>query len=379
MNENNENSELIETSEDAEDEGESELYPYDPTQSDSDIDIREVYLSVFELVRRHNEGRLIVDPEFQRNPLVWKQEQRSQFIESTILDFPLPPFYVNETRDGKYIIVDGLQRTTALHQFVNNKFSLQGLEALQHLNGKFFDDLKKMSGAYQTKIEDRRLTLHVLRPSVPTEIIYDIFKRINTGGTQLNRQEMRNCIFIGKATRLLNELAKSELFKKVIDNSISSDRMRDKEFVLRYLSFQLLDYDKNYEGHISPFVEKAMRKMNKMSDEEIDQLKANFYRVMQLTDDFFGNRNFRVPLEGKTTRGRINVAVLESVGYFFAKQSDEFLQHHKPTIVGNFGRLLKDEEFLISVQKNTNGKNRVKTRFELAQQILGDITHADPN
>ncbi len=376
----NENSELIETSEDEEDEDEDGVYPYDPTQSD--IDIREVSLSVFELVRRHDEGRLIVNPEFQRNPLVWKREQQSRFIESIILNFPLPPFYVSENLDGKYSIVDGLQRTTALHQFVNNKdnkFSLQGLEALKRLNGKTFDDLKKMSGAYQTKIEDRRLILYVLKHSVPIRVIYDLFKRINTGGTQLKRQEVRNCIFIGKATRLLNELAKSELFKKAVDNSISPDRMRDKEFVLRYLSFQLFDYDKDYEGHISSFVEKAMRKMNKMSDEEIDQLKANFYRVMQLTDDFFGSRNFRVPLEGKTTRGRINIAVLESVGYFFAKQSDEFLQHHKPTIVGNFERLLKDEEFLISVQKNTNGKNRVKTRFELAQQILGDITHADPN
>jgi len=100
---------------------------------------------------------------------------------------------------------------------------------------------------------------------------------------------------------------------------------------------------------------------------------------MRFTYEFFGDRNFRIPLKGKTTGGRISIAALESIGYFFSKQSDEFLQHHKSAIVRNFEILLKNEEFLVSVQKNTNGKDRVKTRFELAQQILGDITHADTN
>ncbi len=168
--------EVIETSEDTEDEGKSGLYPYDPTQAD--IDIRETPHSIYELMRKYEDGRLIIDPEFQRN-LVWKLEQKSKFIESIILNFPLPPFYVNETREGKYIIVDGLQRTTALYEFIHNKFHLSGLEALQHLNGKNFDDLKKMSGAYQTKIEDKKITLYVLRPSVPLSVIYDLFNRIN--------------------------------------------------------------------------------------------------------------------------------------------------------------------------------------------------------
>ena len=89
------------------------------------------------------------------------------------MNFPLPPFYVNETREGKYIIVDGLQRTTALHEFVNDGFKLKGLEALPKLNDKSFSDLKVMSGAYQTKIEDKKITLYVLRPSVPMEVVYD--------------------------------------------------------------------------------------------------------------------------------------------------------------------------------------------------------------
>ena len=155
----NNNDDVIETSEDAEEIGKGGLYPYDPTQAD--IDIRETPHTIFEIMRKYDDGRLIIDPDFQRR-LVWKPEQQSRFIESIILNFPLPPFYVNETREGKYIIVDGLQRTTALHEFMNNEFKLTGLEALPNLNGKSFDDLKLMSGAYQTKIEDKKITLYVL-------------------------------------------------------------------------------------------------------------------------------------------------------------------------------------------------------------------------
>jgi hypothetical protein len=121
---------------------------------------------------------------------------------------------------------------------------------------------------------------------------------------------------------------------------------------------------------MSSFVEDAMRKINKMSEAEILQLKENFHRVMRLTYDFFGDRNFRVPLEGKTTRGRINIAVLESVGYFFSKQSDDFLISYKKTITTNFQFLLENSDYLDAVQKSTGDKYRVIRRFRLAQSIL---------
>jgi hypothetical protein len=367
---------VIVTSGDSEDEGKGGLYPYDPTQAD--IDIRETPHSIFELMRKYDDARLVIEPDFQRK-LVWKPEQKSRFIESVILNFPLPPFYVNETREGKYIIVDGLQRTTALHEFVNNEFKLEGLEALSRLNGKGFNDLKAMSGAYQTKIEDKKITLYVLRPSVPMAVVYDLFNRINTGGTKLERQEVRNCIFLGKATILLKELSESEVFRKAIDNGISPKRMKDREAVLRYLAFKLFFYKKDYQGDMSDFVERAMRKINNMSDLEILELQNDFKRVMQQTYAFFRERNFRVPFPDKTTRGRVNIAVLESVGYFFSQQTDAFLYQNQATIVGNFDRLLKTSNYLDAVQQSTGDKKRVITRFDLAQKILGDVTYADAN
>lgn len=344
------------------------LYPYDPTEAD--IDIRDDPQSVFELMRKYDNGKLIIDPDFQRN-VVWRLEQKSQFIESVILNFPLPPWYVNQTKDGKYIIVDGLQRTTALHEFVNDEFDLTGLEALTQLNGYNFSELKELPGDYQTRIEDKKLIIYIIRPSVPVKVVYDIFNRVNTQGTQLKRQEVRNCIYSGKSTQLLKELSEQEYFKKAIDNGVSSKRMRDREVILRYLAFKIFDYKDDYQGDLNDFVEKAMRQINLMSDEKISQLKKDFERVMRTTFEFFGNQNFRLP-SGKN-RGKINIAIFESVSYFFSISSDDFLERNKENISKNFNKLLENEEYLDSIKNSTSSKSRVITRFKLAQEILGNV------
>ncbi|NES22275.1 MAG: DUF262 domain-containing protein [Symploca sp. SIO3E6] len=344
------------------------LYPYDPTQSD--IDIREDPQTVFELMRKYDRGKLIIDPDFQRN-LVWKPEQKSKFIESVILNFPLPPWYVNQTVEGKYIIVDGLQRTTTLHQFVNDEFELSGLEALPKLNSYNFSQLQNLPGDYQTRIEDKKLNIYVIKPSVPVKVVYDIFNRINTGGTNLERQEVRNCIFSGQSTKLLKELSEQEYFRRAIDNGISPKRMKDREVILRYLAFKIFDYETDYQGDLSDLVEKTMRKINLMPDAEIENLKKDFERVMKLTFDFFERKNFRLPTG--QTRGRINIAIFESVSYFFSVSSDDFLKKHKESIKDNLAKLLENQDYLNSIKYGTSSKAKVNTRFKLAEEILGDV------
>jgi len=343
------------------------LYPYGPTTAE-DIDIREDAQTVFELMRKYDNQKLIIDPEFQRN-LVWTPEKKSKFIESVILNFPLPPWYVNQTVEGKYIIIDGLQRTSTLHEFVNDEFNLTKLQALTNLNGNNFSELKELPGDYQTRIEDKKLNIYIIKPSVSAKVVYDIFNRINTGGTNIERQEVRNCIFSGKSTRLLKELSEKEYFKRAIDNGISPKRMKDREVILRYLAFKIFDYEREYQGDLSDFVENAMKKINLMSDEKIDLLKNDFKRVMDLSFDFFCNRNFRLPAPNR--RGRINIAIFESVSYFFSINSDDFLQSNKKRIQDNFAQLLVNQEYIDAIRYATSSKAKVIARFKLAQQILG--------
>jgi uncharacterized protein with ParB-like and HNH nuclease domain len=346
-------------------------YPYDPTKTD--IDIQEKPMSIYQFMRLYDQKRLIIDPEYQRN-LVWKLEQKSRFIESIILSFPLPPFYVNQKVDSRYIIIDGLQRTTTLHQFVNGEFILTGLKTLNNLNNKKFSDLPN---AYQAKIEDKNILLFVIKPSVPIEVVYELFDRINTGGTPLNRQEVRNCIFQGQATELLKKLAQKPYFRQSIDNGVSDLRMKDRELILRYLAFKILDYTTVYQGDMSDFVEKAMLKINEMTVQELKDLENDFERVLSITYQFFGSQNFRFPQYRENgelhSRGVINSAMFESICFFFSKQTDAFLEGNKESIIKNFWKLLDDPIYKDAVRFSTGNKIRVFNRFRIVQEILGNI------
>ena len=211
----------------------------------------------------------------------------------------------------------------------------------------------------------------MIRPSVPVKVVYDIFNRINTGGTNLQRQEVRNCIFLGKSTQLLKELAESEDFKIAINQGISAKRMKDREAVLRYLAFRVFDYKKDYQGDMSNFLETTMKKINTMKSSEIDSLKDDFKRAMKITYELFGKKNFRLPTY--QTRGRINIAIFESVAYFFSIIDDLFLKKYKTEIIANFDNLIKNEVYLDSVSNATSSKAKVISRFNLAQEILGDV------
>lgn len=360
---------IIETDEDTKDidgYADGAIYPHSMPK---EVDIREEHLTIFEWNRRLARDLLIIDPEFQRN-VVWNAEQKSRFIESILLNIPLPPLYINQTYDGKYIIVDGLQRTTTIRDFLKEKdsFALGDLQVLPELKGYKFKELPQY---LQTKIEDKQLLIYLIKPSVPLPMIYDIFERINTGGTQLTRQEVRNCIFLGPATRLLKELAEQSYFKRAIDKGISPKRMKDREAILRYLAFKILGYEPAYKDDMDAFLEQALKTIQQMSEVEIAVLKEDFERVMRLSYQFFGNRNFRLPTTA--SRGRINIALLEAVSYFFSTQSDAFFEEHKQKIITNYDRLLQTPEFIDAVRFSTGDTRRVRNRFKLVQEILGDV------
>lgn len=338
------------------------IYPANYTNEE--LDIKENHMQVISLIRKSDQCKIIV-PEFQRNQ-VWKRQQKSRFIESLILNIPIPPFYMSQDLDGKLIIVDGLQRSTAIFEFFSNNYQLVGLEALPQLNGKLYEEL---DSDLRARIEDRELLLYILKPTVPMSIVYDIFNRINSNGTPLTRQEIRNCIYIGKATRLLAKLADSEEFKRAVDYGLPSLRMKDREAILRFFAFSSPNAIVEYKGDLDDFLGKAMRRINRMSDEEIDNIESRFIKVMELTFDFFGKNNFRLPTDAN--RGRLNIALLEVVSVFFDKMDKSKLILNKMYIVDvYYNVLLKDSEFRETIRISTGSEKNVKTKFEKVFNIL---------
>lgn len=356
----------------AEEEEEEDQRDY-PSINDT-VNIKEDKYSIFEYLRKLKKGDIILSPDFQRHD-VWKLEQKSKFIESVLMGLPLPPIYLKKNSDTKYIVVDGLQRSSTLRDFMDGKLVLTGLEPEDKniLNNATVETLDDLKDGLRARIEDRQLFIYVMEPSVPMSVVYDVFNRINTGGTQLSRQEIRNCIFQGKSTYLLKAIAEDIIFKTSIDHGIQELRMKDREAVLRCLAFVVLNYELDYDGSMDKFMEKAMTRINKMSLSESDKLVKCSLKAFALTTEIFGNANFRIPTD--CTRGRINIAVMESIfNCFYQKEIGDPLQNAlKERLLLSFKNLIENERFLGAVRWSTGSISQVKTRFRLAHDAFDSL------
>ena len=173
--------------------------------------IRNETRTIYEVVRRIKQGKYVMDPDFQRD-FIWPEDKQSKLIESVVMRIPLPVFYLAEDDAGKMVVVDGLQRLSTFQRFVNGELNLR-LADRAELHGKTFDDLEPK---LQTRIEDCNLVFYVIDSKVPERARLDIFERVN-GGVPLSRQQMRNSLFMGPATRVLKREARTEAFLRATD------------------------------------------------------------------------------------------------------------------------------------------------------------------
>lgn len=273
--------------------------------------------SAFEIKRMVEETKeLQLDPEFQRNQ-VWKPEQKRELIESLLMGIPIPVIYVFENEQGIKQIVDGRQRITTIIDFMNNKFTLKDLTMLLDFDNKKFDDLEPI---YRSKLERYQLFVYVIEPPTPERVKYDIFDRVNRGGTQLNNQEMRNALYYGQATKLLKKLAATTAFLNATGSAISPKRMRDQYVILRFLAFYLLrkkQLNFEYKSNLDDFLAAAMKWLNHADQNELDNLKKIFIKAMNLSYNVLGEDAFRFEVTN-VNRRPINMALFESISYFFA-------------------------------------------------------------
>ncbi|WP_216644546.1 DUF262 domain-containing protein [Candidatus Thiodictyon syntrophicum] len=189
-----------------------------------------------EVVRRIEASRYQLDPDFQRD-FVWPLDKQSRLIESCIMRIPLPVFYVAEAKDGRIIVVDGLQRLTTFYRFLADDFGLvlkSGEDQPIHpLDGKTYSELPLQ---LKERIEDTQLTLYILDAKAPERAKLDIFERVNSGVT-LTRQQMRNCLFNGPATQWLKKASRSPEFLAASGRSLDSKSMRDREAINRFCAY----------------------------------------------------------------------------------------------------------------------------------------------
>lgn len=342
--------------------------PFDPTR----IRISTKQTTVALVVERMRHEEIILQPDFQRSDNVWPPTTRSRLIESLLLRIPLPVFYMAADPDDNWTVVDGLQRLSVLRDFILEKtLRLRGLEYLSQFDAHSFDELPR---PMQRRITETQLSCHVIEPGTPPEVMFNVFKRINTEGKPLVGQEIRHALNPGPARDLLGVLACSDEFLKATGGTVKPKRMADRECVLRFLAFRSLG-EAEYGGRLDDFLMKAMRFLNNRPELHVS-LKDDFRRAMSLAADIFGREAFRKPNRPGYARWRspVNKPLFESLSVALAEvpeDHNEVLRSRKEKVVEALSQLMKeDAEFLESILVGTQTKRHVAIRFGRMRQMV---------
>lgn len=349
-----------------------ETYPLDS------LLIRTEQRAVIDVLRRVEKGFIKLDPDFQRE-LIWDEDRQSRLIESVLMRIPLPVFYFAEDEQGSLIVVDGLQRLSTLTNFNNKKLALTVKKP--ELEGKRIDQL---APKLRNRFEDGQLTFYIIDAKVPDHVRLDIFERVNAG-VPLTRQQMRNALYNGPATRLLRELAAADAFLKATGKAISTDEyrkeMRDREAVNRFVAFAYLDW-KSYAAKapaedMDDFMGRALRDLNKAGEKEINALKEKFLESMQANHQIFGDHAFRKHKSADDRRSPFNVSLFDVFSVIFARHPRNLLVRKAEPIRRGFYKLMSEKTFVDAISSRTTSPESVRARFEKSEAMMGRILGAD--
>lgn len=354
----------VEGDDDSQPSGWGSDYPLDA------VFVRSEQRTVAEVVKRIKAGRYQLDPDFQRD-FVWPVSSQSRLIESCVMRIPLPVFYVAENDEGRIAVVDGLQRLTTFERFLRGDFALalkNGIDQPPHaLNGLKFTDLPLQ---LQERIEDTQLTMYILDAKAPERAKLDIFERVNSG-ISLTRQQMRNCLFNGPATRWLRESSESVQFMNASGGSLQTKTMRDREAINRFCAFHFLNESTYKGGDMDDYLAKALQFMN-ARPEELERLTAIFNHSMQANHFLFKEHAFRKSLARpyNSARSVLNIALFDVFSVIFTNYTKSEIITHADSLRIAAQTLIEDNLFKHSITYSTNSTRQVRTRFELAREAI---------
>lgn len=341
--------------------------PFNP----QDIDIKTKTMSLDNIIKRLRENEIDMAPDFQRQGNLWPIEKQSQLIESVLIKLPLPAFYFDGSNDNKWLVVDGLQRLSAIKNFVVDKsMALYGLEFLKKLDGFKFDDLPR---AYQRQIEEAEIMAYIINPGTPEDVKFNIFKRINTGGLVLAAQEIRHALNQGTPAKFVAELANLQEFKRATGWVIATDRMLDREFVTRFITFYI-NSPADYKPDLDTFMSRSMGQLKYKTERELLAIRNNFIEAMKLSSAIFSRWAFRKVYNITARRKPINKALFEVWSVELAKLSDEerkLALKRKKAIFNGFVKLMNEDVFFgNAITSATGDKSRVRYRFSKIEELL---------
>lgn len=321
-------------------------------------------------------------PKYQRRHR-WDIKKRSQLIESFLMNIPVPPIFLYENDYNQYEIMDGRQRIDTLRSFMNNEFTLRGLEFWSELDGKRYKDLPLL---IQRGLARRTINAVVLLAETnaysddEVDIRKILFKRLNTGGVQLNPQELRNALYPGRFNELVSTLSRNKVFTdawgipektknedvdpspELLKNTLFRS-MADCELILRFFGIRKL-ITEGTTGSIRKVLDKTAKAYQTVDEGQIQIFERHFLESIKGLHAIFGADLFIMPSTGKLSRPLYDAFMVS----YSLVDSSQLSSHDK---IKSYLNEIKPgtPEYNILIGKG-NTTEAIRERVELAKNIL---------
>ncbi len=365
---------------------------------------KRIDMSFGELINLYKDGELIIRPQYQRY-FRWKDKQKTALIESILLSIPIPPIFVAEIENGKWELIDGLQRMSTIITFFGalkpdnnvipqntvtstfheidtidtdendrttnqNNWKLSAGELVSSLEGLSFTELPVK---FQINLKRAGCRVEILQEKNSQEMKYELFKRLNSGGSKLTAQEIRNAVYRGKndanINKLLEGLSKYDAFKKLV-TSILSDKQKielyDQELVLRFLAFFI---DDDYIGTTEKCLDEFMKKIVNNDDFDIPKYKKVFTAIFDILDKLNTVNIFK----GKNSV--FSPTVFDGITVGLAKCLEKGRTPTNELLLSIINAFKEDSEFNAHRNSSSSYQYRIKNRIERAIQIFEEYTN----
>jgi len=337
-------------------------------------------LSFRELITMKDDNEM-VKPELQRK-FVWDRTEASGFIDSVLLGLPVPSIFLAKTTEEKYLIIDGYQRITTVFDFVkgvfsqdNKVFKLANSEKInKKWRGKAFIELEEKDQRRIKNTTIHAIIFEQIHPSENNTSLFQIFERINTTGRTLYPQEIRNCVYQGSMNSLLLSLNGGEIWRKLFGQKEEDLRMRDMEYILRFLALSSDDFSSSKIKSISlkKYLNEFMGNSKNNTKEQIAFFTKYFNNMIDKVFEILGTTAFNniskknnehIPKFHPTIFDAISISTAYAIdNNFDFKSINDYKKRHI--------NLLKDENFTNYISIRTTNREHISGRIKLACEHL---------
>lgn len=313
----------------------------------------------------------ITIPEWQRS-FVWPIKTASSFVESLLLGLPVPGIFMGTDPSTRQLyVIDGQQRLRTLQGFYegtfpnpnNNKRPFKLSDVVERLKGLTYDAL---SDADRRNLDNSLIHATVVRQDAPSgddTSMHQIFKRLNSGGRQVNPHEIRCAVSKGVLINKIKELNENEDWRKIM--GARSLRLKDQELILRFMAF--LYEGQHYTRTMSEFLNVFTQTNRNPDDAWIRKTSELFEGTVKLFSQAKGRDSFRLNV------GRVvNAAVFDSMSVGLAKRIETTGTPEDSFVREIHDLLIKDGDYLQFVTQGTSDDASVSSRLEIATNAFAD-------